>query len=109
MPEFEVAAKTAEVGPGEMKEAEINGNPILVANVDQRYYAVDARCPNEGTNLAQEGRLDHEHLTCPYDHWTYDIRNGERVDPPNGPGLRSYAIRVDQNTVLVGPPRDGGA
>lgn len=108
MAEFEAVARTSEVGPGQMQEAELGGRTILVANVGQTYYAMDACCPNEGTNLAREGRLDHEQLICPNDAWTFDVRNGARVDPPDGPGLRTYEIRIEQNEVLVGPARDAG-
>ena len=107
MENFEPVARTADLGPGQMTEVELEGRTILVANVGQTYYAVDARCPREGASLAEGGSLKHEHVTCPRDGAKYDVRSGECVEPRDGPALRSYEIRIDRNLVMVGPARDG--
>jgi hypothetical protein len=63
--------------------------------VGQTYYAVDAVCPVDGTNLAREGRLVGDLLICPHDDARFDIRTGRRVDGAGELGARS--IRVEGN------------
>lgn len=107
--EFEPVVRTADLGPGQMAEVELEGRSVLVANVGQTYYAVDAHCPREGASLAHGGKLEHEHVTCPSDGAMYDIRSGACVDPADGPPLKRYEIRIDRNLVLVGPARPEAA
>ncbi len=104
MAEYEPVLHTPELGPGEMREVEAHGETLALLNVGQTYYALDARCPGDDRNLAREGRLRGDHLECPGDHALYDVRTGRRLDEPDGAGLRSYAIQVAGNEILVGPP-----
>ncbi|HET9984711.1 MAG TPA: Rieske 2Fe-2S domain-containing protein [Longimicrobiales bacterium] len=103
MEEYESVARTPEVGPGQVREVEAHGETLALLNVGQTYYAVDARCPADGTNLAREGRLKGELLVCPEDEAAYDVRTGERVGSDGAQGLQSYAIRVEGNVIRVGP------
>ena len=95
---------TPELGPGEMREVHAHGRDLLLVNVGQTYYALDARCPDDGTNLAREGRLKGTVLLCPRDDSAFDVRTGERLEPAGRPHLSRYAIRVEENTIKVGPP-----
>lgn len=104
MQEFEPVLQTPELGPGDMKEVRAHGRRIVVANVQQTYYAVDGRCPNGDTPLAEEGRLQGHLIICPRDDWAFDLRTGERADRPGEPGLRRYPVRVEGNTIKLGPP-----
>lgn len=103
MGDFEPVLRTPELGPGEIREVEAHGEMLALLNVGQTYYALDARCPSDDTNLARVGRLSGDHLECPVDHATYDVRTGERVDDGDGPGLRMFAIEVSGNEIRVGP------
>jgi nitrite reductase/ring-hydroxylating ferredoxin subunit len=103
MAPFETVLLTPELGPGTLTEVQAHGSDIVLANVGQTYYALDACCPVDGTNLAREGRLDGDILTCPYDDAAFDIRTGRRVDGDGA--LRTHSIRVEGNEVRVGPPQ----
>jgi 3-phenylpropionate/trans-cinnamate dioxygenase ferredoxin component len=104
MASFEAVMRTPDLGPGDLREVQVHGRHIALANVGQTYYALDARCPVDGTNLARDGRLDGDLLICPNDRAQFDIRTGRQVD---GSGeLGQHAIQVQGNQVLVGPPRD---
>jgi 3-phenylpropionate/trans-cinnamate dioxygenase ferredoxin component len=112
MSEWETVIRTPDLGPGDVAAVEAHGRPIALANVGQTYYALDAECPVDGTNLARDGRLDGDVLECPNDRARFDIRTGARIDDEDaadGQRLTCHAIRVEGNEVRVGPPRDDGA
>jgi nitrite reductase/ring-hydroxylating ferredoxin subunit len=106
MVEFETVLRTPELGPGAIAEVQAHGRDLAVANVGQTYYAVDATCPVDGTNLARDGLLVGERLICPNDRAAFDVRTGHQVDGEEA--LQAHAIRVEGNEVLVGPPRQEG-
>jgi 3-phenylpropionate/trans-cinnamate dioxygenase ferredoxin component len=106
MTDYQTVLRTPELGPGSLVEVEAHGHAVALANVGQTYYALDARCPNDGTNLAREGRLEGDLLICPRDAAAFDVRSGDRVNGGNGQTLQSYAIQVAGNEIKVGPPLD---
>jgi nitrite reductase/ring-hydroxylating ferredoxin subunit len=99
---FETVLRTPELGPGHVTEVTLNGATLALVNVSQTYYALDAFCPVDGTNLAREGQLDGEWLVCPGDHAAFDLATGaERAD---GKRLRRWSLRVEGNDIKVAPP-----
>lgn len=103
MATFETVMRTPDLGPGSMRTVRAHGHDIAVANIGQTYYAVDAICPVDGTNLGQDGTLENELLVCPGDDARFDMRTGERVDGGRtNSGLRSYEIRIEGNDIRVG-------
>jgi nitrite reductase/ring-hydroxylating ferredoxin subunit len=103
MVEYQAVLQTAELGPGQMREVEVGGEMLIVANVGQTYYALSAHCPYDGTNLARDGRLEGDHLVCPVDGRSFDLRTGGSDRPGDTRALGRYAIRVADNEVKVGP------
>ena len=105
MAEFESVIQTRDLGPGDLTEVHAHGRPLGVMNVGQTYYAFDAICPVDGTNLARAGVLDGDFLRCPADESVYDVRTGESMEGGQS-GLQRYAVKVEDNEVKVGPPLD---
>ena len=103
--EFVPVVRTPELGPGDVREVSAHGRAVGVTNVGQTYYAFDAECPVDGTNLARAGVLRGDVIKCPRDEAEFDVRTGERLES-DGEGLQRYAIRVEENQVKVGPPLD---
>src|SRR5690606_6034104 len=93
---------TPELGPGEMREVHAHGRDLLLVNVGQTYYALDARCPDDGTKLAREVRLKGTALLWSRDAAAFDVRAGGRLEREVGSRLGRYASRVEDNTIKVG-------
>lgn len=104
MSEFETVLHTPELGPGHMAPVHAHGRDIALVNVGQTYFAIDATCPVDGTNLARDGRLDHDIVSCPNDHARFSVRTGERIDS-NDEALQSHVVRIEGNEIRVGPPK----
>jgi 3-phenylpropionate/trans-cinnamate dioxygenase ferredoxin component len=103
MSDFESVLRTQDLGPGALAEVAVRGTAVAIANVGQQYFAVDARCPQDGTNLAREGRIEGDCIVCPGDHAGFDLRTGDIVDG-GAASLTRYELRVEDNAILVGPP-----
>lgn len=101
--EFVSVVRTPDLGPGDIKEVEAHGHMMGVTNVGQTYYAFDAQCPVDGTNLAREGVIRGDALVCPQDNTRFNIRTGSS---DGGPPLQRYSIKVEENQVKIGPPID---
>jgi nitrite reductase/ring-hydroxylating ferredoxin subunit len=107
MEEYEPVLRTPELGPGTMAEVDARGEPVVIVNLGQTYYALDGRCPRDGTRLGQEGRLTGHFLICPHDDSVYDVRTGQSAEH-EGPGLQRYAVRIEENVIKVGPALPNG-
>ncbi|HSJ15333.1 MAG TPA: Rieske 2Fe-2S domain-containing protein [Longimicrobiales bacterium] len=100
MTAYRTVLRTAELGPGEVREVKGAEDSVVLTNVGQTYYALAARCPVDGTNLAREGRLAGDHLVCPRDGTRFDVATGAAIGESHR--LRSYEIRVRGNEVQLG-------
>lgn len=78
-PVYHRACAAAEVGPGALKAVEIDGHPILVANVEGQLHAVADRCGDSPLPL-RFGTLQGAELRCSWHGCRYDVRTGHRVD-----------------------------
>jgi 3-phenylpropionate/trans-cinnamate dioxygenase ferredoxin component len=101
MNEYETVLRTPELGPGAIVEVQAHGRDLAVANVGQTYFAFEAACPVDGTNLARHGRLDGDLITCPNDDARFDVRTGRQVDGDGS--LRAHTVRIEGNEIRVGP------
>ena len=107
MNDYTTVLETRELGPGQTREVEVHGQRVLLINLGQIYYAVEARCPESGSALEVRARRPSDRLICPEDEAEYDLESGERLDGAGRPLLR-YRVRVEGNDLKVGPPLASG-
>ena len=100
--EFVRVAGTGEIAPGKKKLVRLNGEQILVVNVEGAYYAVDGVCPHALASL-NIGQINGDEIVCPVHGSTFNVRTGEVLSPPAGEGLTVYPVRVEGDDLLVGP------
>jgi nitrite reductase/ring-hydroxylating ferredoxin subunit len=96
---FEKAAKLSEIPPGSIKEAQVGGQVIALANVAGTLYAINNTCLHRGGPLG-EGQLEGSVVTCPWHGWQFDVATGKAVQNPNA-GLSCYAIELRGDEVYV--------
>jgi 3-phenylpropionate/trans-cinnamate dioxygenase ferredoxin subunit len=106
--------KSGEMKNGTMKEISVDGRKILLARVDDQYYATDNRCPHMGGNLSQ-GKLEGTVVTCPKHNSQFDLKNGRVVRWLKGSGFMSavgkalksprplvtYNVKVQDDKLLI--------
>ncbi|HJR47792.1 MAG TPA: Rieske 2Fe-2S domain-containing protein [Nitrososphaeraceae archaeon] len=98
--DFVKVADTKDIQPSQMKEVEVNGQNICVANVDGKYYAIGSICTHEGGPLA-DGTLEGYEVECPWHNSKFDVRTGEVTSPPASEPEPAYELKVDGNGILI--------
>jgi 3-phenylpropionate/trans-cinnamate dioxygenase ferredoxin subunit len=108
--EFVVAAATSELANGAMKAVDIGGQELLLAKIEDAYYAVSRRCTHMAENLCH-GKLDGRVVTCPRHGARFDITNGKAVGKAKllfmsttPQDLATYPVKIDGAEVLIGLP-----
>ncbi|HZT08100.1 MAG TPA: Rieske 2Fe-2S domain-containing protein [Chloroflexota bacterium] len=91
--DFIRVASVADVAPGAAVDVEVDGEVVVLANVEGAIYAVGGWCPHLGTALAL-GSMSGHTLTCFAHLWRYDVRSGEPIWPPMARVVRGYALKV---------------
>lgn len=85
---------------GEMKRFELEGKGVVLARVEGEYYAFRAACTHYGGPM-DEGVLKGYTVMCPWHHACFDIRTGERLEPPALNDLPCYETRIENGNVVV--------
>jgi glycine betaine catabolism B len=98
--DFVKVADTKDIQPSQMKEVEVNGEKICVANAEGKYYAIGNVCTHLGGPLAQ-GKLEGYEVQCPWHGSRFDIRTGRVARPPAIRPEPTYEIKVENDNILV--------
>ncbi len=93
-------ADTKDIAPSQMKEVQVDGESICIANIDGKYYAIGSICTHEGGPLA-DGTLDGYEVECPWHNSKFDVRTGEVKSPPANEPEPSYEVKIEGNNVLI--------
>lgn len=93
-------ATLAELRPGTLGRAEVNGRRILLANVDGEILATDEICTHEEASLYR-GALHGDCVSCPLHGSRFDLRTGQPLEEPATEPLRTYAVEVRDGEILV--------
>jgi len=93
------AAKKDEIPAGTIREFQLNGKTVAIANVDGELYAINNVCLHRGGPLG-EGELKGKIVTCPWHGWTYDVTTGKTTMNP-AVGVETYPIEIKGDDVWV--------
>jgi 3-phenylpropionate/trans-cinnamate dioxygenase ferredoxin subunit len=89
--QFVDLANVDEIPAGKMKNVEIDGNEILVANVDGKFYALYDRCSHTNAPLSM-GHLRDNVITCPMHGARFDIKTGKKISDPTMPSIKTDSL-----------------
>ena len=96
---FQRVASREDVWSGEMLAVDVNGELVLLVNIDNDIYAYADACPHQNSRLS-EGTLTNRILRCARHLWEFDICTGAGVNPQNT-CLRVFPVRLDGDDILV--------
>jgi nitrite reductase/ring-hydroxylating ferredoxin subunit len=83
-----------------MLEVEAAGRALLLYDLDGTIYATAAICPHHAAWLSQ-GSIINDCIDCPRHQGRFHIPTGRQLRGPACPDLRTYAVRVEGDRVLV--------
>jgi nitrite reductase (NADH) small subunit len=89
---FVRAARKDEIPAGTVREFQLDGKTLAIANVNGQFVAIDNTCLHRGGPLG-EGTLSGKTVTCPWHGWQYDLTTGKLVNNPTV-GVACYALEV---------------
>lgn len=114
MSEYVEVLKRADLQNGEMRAVSAGGSELLLARVDDRYYAASNLCPHLRAKLAR-GTLTGTIVTCPRHGSQFDLKDGQVVRWTAWSGaklalskiflaprpLQTYPVKVEGDSVQV--------
>jgi glycine betaine catabolism B len=100
MEDYVKVTEGKDIPPSQMKEVEINGEKICLANVEGKYYAIGNVCTHLGGPLAQ-GKLEGYEVQCPWHGSRFDIRTGRVSRPPAMRSEPTYEIKTENDNILL--------
>ena len=95
-----VVAKGGELPVGTFQPVQSQGKRLLLCHTEHGFSAIDDACTHDDGSLA-EGWLEGGTIECPRHGARFDVRTGEVRCLPAVTPIRSYPVRVDDNTVYI--------
>jgi nitrite reductase/ring-hydroxylating ferredoxin subunit len=96
---FVRAAKLAEIPSGTIREFQVEGRSVALANVGGKFYAINNACLHRAGPLGQ-GALSGKVVTCPWHGWQYDVTTGKVLQNPLV-GVDCYTTEVRGEDLFV--------
>jgi 3-phenylpropionate/trans-cinnamate dioxygenase ferredoxin subunit len=93
-------AKAGDVREGRTLRVEAGGHEILLCRCEGGLYAIDDVCTHDGGPLDQ-GELEGCRVVCPRHGATFDVTTGEALTLPAVVPVRTYAVRVQGDDVII--------
>jgi len=97
---FVRVADTKDIAISQMKEVQVDGESVCIANIDGKYYAIGSICTHEGGPLA-DGTLDGYEVECPWHNSRFDVRTGQVTSPPANEPEPVYEVKIEGNNILI--------
>lgn len=86
--------------PSTCRVLETDDIPIVVFNLDGRYFAIENHCTHEDAELSG-GTLEGDEIVCPLHGARFSVVTGAVLTPPAYENLRTFPVRVTNGWVEV--------
>ena len=101
MEAFSKVAQRSEITAAELKVVDVDGEQIVLTELNGSPIAFANMCTHEACDLAY-GALDGEEIECDCHGSVFNVVSGEVLQGPATERLPVYAVRVEGDDVLVG-------
>jgi toluene monooxygenase system ferredoxin subunit len=96
---FQKVASLDDLWSGEMTAVSVDGQYILLVNIDDIVRAYADACPHMRTRLSQ-GSLQGRMLTCATHQWQFDAFTGKGINPETA-CLEEFPVQIESGDILV--------
>jgi nitrite reductase/ring-hydroxylating ferredoxin subunit len=102
---FVVVASVRDLKTNKMKPVNAHDIPILLANLEETYYAIGNKCTHMQCTLTN-GELKGEIVQCPCHGSKFNVKTGKVVGGPAAFPEPKYPVKVENEQVLVKTEED---
>ena len=97
--------KVIDIPDMSMKSFDITGQPVLVANVNGKFYAISDICSHAMAYLS-EGELIPEdcQVQCPDHGAVFNLKTGDAVALPAVSPVSAYPITIEEDHLVIEMP-----
>ncbi len=85
---------------GKMKDLNLGGRVLLVANDKGSLYAVEGACSHMGFPLSK-GKMENRQVTCKMHGAVFDLQTGKVLSNPQARDLKAYPVVIEGNEVYI--------
>ena len=97
--------KVTDIPDMSMKSFDINGEPVLVANVGGTFYSISDICSHAMAYLSEGELMQKEcHVQCPDHGAVFDLKTGEAVALPAVSPVSTYPITIEEDHLVSEMP-----
>jgi 3-phenylpropionate/trans-cinnamate dioxygenase ferredoxin subunit len=101
---FVAVATMADIPAGEIFAVDApDGEPVCLVNLDGMIYALHDRCSHQEFPLSAGEVMSDGTIECPLHGARFDARTGRVCLGPAFDDIARYTVRVERDTILVGP------
>lgn len=100
MAEWVRAADLDRCPPGNLLGVEVEGTPVVLANVDGDLYALEDRCSHENYPLS-DGEMEGTEVECMYHGARFDVCTGKATMMPAIRGVKTYDVEVRGPEIFI--------
>jgi len=100
MPKFYPVTSIKTIKTGSAKSFNLQGRNILIANVDNEFFAIDDMCSHEDSPLSL-GCLKNELISCTLHGSRFNVKTGLPVEEPATEPVQTYVTRINGEMLEV--------
>jgi 3-phenylpropionate/trans-cinnamate dioxygenase ferredoxin subunit len=98
---YVTVAPAAQLSAGERLLVEINGKPLVIMRIGDKYFSFDDLCTHDDGPLG-DGELEGQEIICPRHGARFDIQSGKAKSLPAVVNINTYPVRIHQGNIEVG-------
>ncbi|HLC04201.1 MAG TPA: non-heme iron oxygenase ferredoxin subunit [Anaerolineales bacterium] len=102
--EYVTVATPGELGNGERKLLDIDGEIIAVFNIAGAYFAIADVCSHDDGPVAEGEVVMGTEIECPRHGARFDLKTGKALSLPAVVDIPSYPVRVVGDEIQIGLP-----
>jgi 3-phenylpropionate/trans-cinnamate dioxygenase ferredoxin subunit len=93
-------ARKSEIAEGTTKRVVLDGQSVLLCNVDGEIYAIEDVCTHDGGALDQ-GELMGDRIMCPRHGAFFDVKTGDALTLPAILPVQTFSVRTEGDDIFV--------
>lgn len=100
MEQWQDICAVSELGSGEHSVIELQGQTVLLVNVEGAFYAVENLCTHDGGEL-DGGTIEGTTVICPRHSARFCLKTGQVLSPPAFEDIDAFPVRVVKGRVQI--------